>query len=59
MLIGRAPWHDLPDRFPRYQTCHRRFQLWARNGTLVRVLHQLAGELAAAGGYDFTETFMA
>ena len=20
-----APWHDLPDRYPPYQTCHRRF----------------------------------
>jgi len=53
-----APWHDLPDRYPPYQTCHRRFQLWARNGTLARVLHHLARELAAAGGYDFTETFI-
>lgn len=53
-----APWHDLPDRYPPYQTCHRRFQLWARNGTLARVLHLLARELAAAGGYDFTETFI-
>src|ERR1039458_10474717 len=35
-----APWHDLPDRYPPYQTCHRRFQLWARNGTLARVLHR-------------------
>jgi len=53
-----APWHDLPDRYPPYQTCHRRFQLWARNGALARILHQLARELAAAGGYDFTETFI-
>src|SRR5487761_1972820 len=52
------PWHDLPDRYPPYQTCHRRFQFWARSGTLARVLHQLARELAAAGGYDFTETFI-
>jgi transposase len=53
-----APWRHLPDRYPPYQTCHRRFQLWARNGTLARVLHHLARELAAAGGYDFTETFI-
>ena len=53
-----APWHDLPDRYPPYQTCHRRFQLWARTGTLYRVLALLARELAAAGGYDFTEAFI-
>lgn len=53
-----APWHDLPDRYPPYKTWHRRFQLWARNGTLYRVLALLARELAAAGGYDFTEAFI-
>ena len=21
-----VPWRDLPDRYPSYQTCHRRFQ---------------------------------
>ncbi len=21
-----APWHDMPNRYPPYQTCHRRFQ---------------------------------
>lgn len=21
-----APWHDMPNRYPSYQTCHRRFQ---------------------------------
>ena len=53
-----APWKDLPDRYPPYQTCHRRFQLWARSGALARILHHLARELAAAGGYDFTEAFI-
>lgn len=53
-----APWHDLPKRYPPYQTCHRRFQLWARSGTMYRVLAHLAHELAAAGGYDFSEAFI-
>lgn len=51
-----APWIDLPDGYPPYQTCHRRFQLWARNGALARILHRLARELAAAG-HDFIEAF--
>src|SRR5258708_474005 len=53
-----APWHDLPPRYPPYQTCHRRFQLWARSGTLHRVLSLLARELADAGGFDLTEAFI-
>ena len=32
VLRTGAPWKDLPDRYPPYQTCHRRFQLWARGG---------------------------
>src|SRR5215813_5466699 len=32
ILRTGAPWHDLPPRYPSYQTCHRRFQLWQRSG---------------------------
>ena len=28
VLRTGAPWADLPDRYPPYQTCHRRFQQW-------------------------------
>jgi transposase len=28
ILRTGAPWHDLPSRYPPYQTCHRRFQHW-------------------------------
>ena len=28
ILRTGAPWMDLPDRYPPYQTCHRRFQAW-------------------------------
>jgi transposase len=27
-----APWRDMPERYPSYQTCHRRFQEWVRSG---------------------------
>jgi transposase len=53
-----APWHDLPSRYPPYQTCHRRFQLWARSGALRRMLSRLAQDLADAGGFDFSEAFI-
>src|SRR5215471_15312907 len=34
ILRTGAPWADLPDRYPSYQTCHRRFQQWVRAGVL-------------------------
>src|SRR5215471_10756424 len=34
VLRTGAPWAELPDRYPSYQTCHRRFQQWVRSGIL-------------------------
>ena len=56
VLRTGAPWHDLPDRYPSYQTCHRRFQQWQRDGTLTRLLHALAEDLRARGKLDLSET---
>jgi transposase len=58
ILRTGAPWKDLPDRYPSYQTCHRRFQAWVRAGTLRRVLKTLAADLHARGGLDLSETFI-
>src|SRR5258707_45797 len=58
VLRTDAPWHDLPDRYPPYQTCHRRFQQWQRDGTLTRLLHALAEDLRARGKLDLSETFI-
>jgi len=38
ILRTGAPWADLPDRYPSYQTCHRRFQQWVRAGVLRSIL---------------------
>src|SRR5580700_1363173 len=38
VLRTGAPWHDLPRRYPPYQTCHRRFQQWQRSGLLEQLL---------------------
>ena len=27
-----AQWRELPEKYPPYQTCHRRFQQWVRSG---------------------------
>ena len=58
VLRTGAPWHDLPDRYPPYQTCHRRFQQWQRDGTLTGLLHALAEDLRDRGKLDLSETFI-
>jgi transposase len=34
-----AQWRELPSKYPPYQTCHRRFQQWVRDGKLDLDLH--------------------
>ncbi len=58
ILRTGAPWQDLPERYPPYQTCHRRFQQWVRAGTLDNVLHALAADLRDRGGLDLSECFI-
>lgn len=58
VLRTGAPWKDLPDRYPPYQTCHRRFQRWVRDGTLTRILQILAEDLRERGGLDLSEAFI-
>ena len=37
VLRTGAPWRDGPEKYPSYQTCHRRFQQWSTDGTLEKV----------------------
>jgi transposase len=53
-----ARWPDLPGRVPPYQTCHRRFPQWVRDGTLRRVLEALATDLRERGELDLSEGFI-
>ena len=53
-----APWHDLPGRYPSYQTCHRRFQQWCEDGTLERVVVALRRDLRDRGGVEDIEGFI-
>ena len=56
-LCTGAPWRDPPERYPPYQTCHRRFQQWAEEGVLDEVLHALALDPKERGGLDLSECF--
>jgi transposase len=58
ILRTGAPWADLPDRYPSYQTCHRRFQQWVRSGVLRSILEVLAQALLDEGYLDLQEAFI-
>jgi transposase len=58
ILRSGARWQDLPERFPPYQTCHRRFQQRVRDGTLRSILEALAADLRERGELDFSECFI-
>jgi len=53
-----APWHDMPNRYPPYQTCHRRFQEWVQTGTFETILKQLVQDVKERGDLDLTECFI-
>ena len=53
-----APWHDMPNRYPPYQTCHRRFQEWVEAGTFKTILRKLVQDVKERGGLDLTECFI-
>jgi transposase len=58
ILRTGAAWSDLPDRYPSYQTCHRRFQHWQRSGKLFNLLQKLAEDLRDRGKLDLSEAFI-
>ena len=58
VLRTGAPWADLPGRYPPYQTVHRRFQKWEREGVLDKILEHLAEDLRDRGKLDLTEAFI-
>jgi hypothetical protein len=55
-----APGHNSGscNKYPPYQTCHRRFQQWVREGKLGRILRVLSEELQARGKLQLEEAFI-
>jgi transposase len=53
-----AQWRELPRHYPPYQTCHRRFQQWVREGKLQKALRRLAKHLRAEGKLNLDEAFI-
>jgi transposase len=58
VLRTGAPWADMPNRYPPYATCFRRFQSWRKDGVLQNALQALADDLVARGRLDLSETFI-
>jgi transposase len=58
VLRTGALWHDLPRRYPLYQTCYCRFQQWQRSGLLAQLLQKLAEDLRDRGKLDLSESFI-
>ena len=58
VLRTGAPWKDLPQRYPPYQTCHRRFQQWVRQGVFRRIAQELVEDLNERGKIDIREAFI-
>jgi|SRR5665213_519002 len=58
VLGSGAQWSELPRKYPPYQTCHRRFQNWIREGKLVELLRLLARQLQERGKLHLDEAFV-
>ena len=58
ILRSGARWQDLPERFPSYQTCHRRYQRWVDSGVLRDILEVLAEDLRERGQIDLSECYI-
>ena len=58
VLRTGAAWHDMPNRYPAYQTCHHRFQEWVEKGIFEEVLRMLVKDVKERGGLDLTECFI-
>lgn len=58
ILRTGAPWKDLPERYPPYQTCHRWFQRWRKESVFDGILLTLADDLRERGKLDLREAFI-
>ncbi len=53
-----AQWAEMPDKYPPYQTCHRRFKAWVRQARFVEALRLLARNLHERGKLNRDEAFV-
>ena len=58
VLGSGAQWRELPEKYPPFQTCHRRFQQWIGSGKLEAALKLLARHLYERGKLNLDEAFV-
>jgi transposase len=58
MLKSGAQWSHLPLIYPPYQTCHRRYQQWQKQGVMQQVVEALAKYLHEKGDVNLRECFI-
>lgn len=44
VIRSGAHWHDLPERYGKYKTVHKRFTRWARTGVWERIFEDLTSD---------------
>ena len=58
VLRTGAQWKHLPREYPPYQTCHRRYQEWIRDGRIDAILEALAIDLEDRGKINLRTCFL-
>lgn len=48
VLATSSVWSKLPERYPDFRTCHRRFKLWFDAGLVHQAMERLYGEQGLA-----------
>ena len=44
VIRSGAHWHDLPERYDKYKTVHKRFTRWAKAGVWERIFEDLTSD---------------
>lgn len=55
ILCSGAAWRDLPERYGKFQTVHRRLLRWRRDGTWEHILAALRVEADQRGLIDWAQ----
>jgi transposase len=57
VLLTAGRWQDMPKIYPAKSSCHRRFQTWSRDGSLLRLQQGLVRALHKKRRLNFEEGF--